>query len=326
MGPFPLLDPSPNAFRERLRRALAALAARGIYLGGSSWKYPGWVNQIYTESRYHTRGRFSRKKFESTCIEEYAEIFPAVGGDFSFYNFPTPEQWAHLFTAAPRLLFGLKTPEMITVRQWPSHARYGSRSGTENEQYLDANLMTAAFLEALAPYHAQVGVVMLEFGAMGRSAYAAPEAFAEDLDHFLAALPPGFRYAVEVRNAEYLCEAYFQCLREHHAAHVFNAWSRMPPIEEQVTREEAYTADFVVARALLRPGRVFEQAIQLFEPYTHVQEPYPEAREALAQLARRAEHEQHPAFLFINNRFEGNSPETILAVTELLLSDEEEEY
>ncbi|KAB2833191.1 MAG: DUF72 domain-containing protein, partial [Candidatus Dadabacteria bacterium] len=42
-----------------------------------------------------------------------AEVFPAVGADFSFYTFPPPEQWAKLFHAAPRLCFGLKAPEMV---------------------------------------------------------------------------------------------------------------------------------------------------------------------------------------------------------------------
>ncbi len=316
------LSATPGSFRERLQKALATLAARGIYFGGSSWKYPGWVGQVYSEDRYLTRGKFSSKKFESTCLQEYAEVFPAVGGDFSFYNFPTPEQWSRLFSAAPGLHFGLKTPEMITVRKWPSHARYGSRGGKENEQFLDAGLMADAFLAPLAPYLAQVGVVMLEFGTLAKSIYAAPEAFVEDLDHFLAALPPAFRYAVEVRNAEYLCDAYFQCLRAHRVAHVFNAWTRMPPLDQQMARDDAYTADFVVARALLRHGRGYEQAVRSFEPYRQVQDPNPEARRSLAELGRKAELEKRIAYLFVNNRLEGNAPETMMAVAEMLLGEE----
>jgi len=39
-----------------------------------------------------------------------------------------------------------------------------------------------------------------------------------------------------------------------------------------------------VCRALLRPGRDYETAVDTFEPYTHVQQEYPEAREGLRQL------------------------------------------
>lgn len=321
---LPLNFEDGDSFRSRLAQALKSLAARGILMGGSSWKYPGWIGQIYTESRYFTRGKLSRKKFDAECLAEYAEIFPAVGGDFSFYTFPPPEQWAKIFQAAPGLQFGLKTPEMVTVKKWPSHARYGSRGGMENDQFLDAGLMTSAFLEPLAPYRSQVGVVMLEFGTFAKSAYADPHAFIEDLDHFLSALPPAFRYAVEIRNPEYLVDDYFACLKANHVAHVFNAWSRMPTLREQMAHEAAFTADFVVSRALLRKGRQYEQAVKSFEPYEHVQDPNPEAREALASLGRRAELEKRIAYLFVNNRLEGNAPETMMAVAELLLTGSED--
>jgi hypothetical protein len=78
--------------------------------------------------------------------------------------------------------------------------------------------------------------------------------------------------------------------------------------------DEAFTADFVVSRALLRPGRSYEQAVGRFQPYDRLQEPYPEGRGALSRLVRRARAERRKAFVVVNNRFEGNSPATIAAV------------
>ena len=40
------------------------------------------------------------------------------------------------------------------------------------------------------------------------------------------------------------------------------------------------------------------------------------AREALRALIARAQERQQPAFVFVNNRLEGNAPETIQAVVE----------
>ena len=78
-----LFDPPPSGLALRLNE----LRERNIWIGTSSWKYEGWLGQIYTAERYSTRGRFSKKKFEETCLEEYAETFPIVCGDFSFgYN------------------------------------------------------------------------------------------------------------------------------------------------------------------------------------------------------------------------------------------------
>ena len=307
----------PASPREQLAARLAGLAAHGVYLGTSSWKYEGWIGQIYTRERYVTRGRFSQKKFEAECLAEYAEVFPAVGGDFSFYQFPSRDYWRRLFSLAPpRLQFGLKVPEEITVKEWPGHARYGGRAGKPNEHFLDAGLFRRAFLELLEPWAEQVGVLIFEFGAMGKRHYESVEPFAGDLRRFLAALPEGWRYAVEVRNKEYLDEPYFDALRERGAAHVFNAWTRMPPLEEQVRLEAAYTADFLVARALLRHGRTYEQAVAQFEPYDRVQEVNEGARSALRALIRRALERRQMAFLFVNNRLEGNAPGTIQAVVD----------
>ncbi|MGA1129486.1 MAG: DUF72 domain-containing protein, partial [Chthoniobacterales bacterium] len=62
-----------------LSRATALLARdSNLYLGTSSWKYEGWLGQIYDEQRYLTRGKLSTKRFETECLEEYAETFPSV--------------------------------------------------------------------------------------------------------------------------------------------------------------------------------------------------------------------------------------------------------
>lgn len=314
MDHLPLFDGEEPA-RGRLAMRLRALAGEGIYLGTSSWKYEGWLGQIYTRQRYMTRGRFSRKKFESECLAEYGEVFPAVGGDFSFYQFPSKSYWRRLFGGAPAgLKFGLKAPEELTVKEWPKHGRYGGRAGLANEHYLDAGLLARALFEPLEEYAARIGVVIFEFGTMGRRHYDGAAPFAEDLRKFLRQAPAGWRYAVEVRNREFLDEPYFAALRERNAAHVFNAWTRMPPLEEQVKIEEAFTADFLVARALLRQGRTYEQAVAAFAPYDRLQEVNEGAREGLRALIEKARQKRQMAFLFVNNRLEGNAPSTIEAV------------
>ena len=122
----------------RLAEKLHGLAERNVFFGTSSWKYEGWLGDIYSKDRYVERGKFSQKKFESECLREYAEIFPVVGGDFSFYQFPSPSYWEKLFDETPSTLkFGLKVPEEITVPRWPGHARYGMRAGTANQGFLD---------------------------------------------------------------------------------------------------------------------------------------------------------------------------------------------
>ncbi len=53
-----------------------------------------------------------------------------------------------------------------------------------------------------------------------------------------------------------------------------------------------------------------------FSPYSEIRDPNPGARESLRILVERAREHRAMAFLFVNNRLEGNSPLTIMAVTE----------
>ena len=45
--------------RERLKEQAATLAALGVYVGTSSWKYPGWRGMLYDRARYEYRGKFA---------------------------------------------------------------------------------------------------------------------------------------------------------------------------------------------------------------------------------------------------------------------------
>jgi len=309
---LPLFDPPPPHFdKEALASRLLTLAQEGIWIGTSSWKYEGWLDQIYTRERYAIRGRFSQKRFEAECLAEYAQTFPVVCGDFSFYQFPTPQYWQRLFASAPRhLRFALKVPEEVTAEVFPKHARYGPRAGVRNESYLNADALASMFLEPLRPYASRLAVLIFEFGPRG----AGFREFIAALDPFLARLPEGFRYAVEVRNREYLQPRYFDTLRARGVAHVMNAWTRMPPLAEQANLPTP--AEFTVVRALLRSGRAYEDAVGRFQPYNKIGDENPEARKALREWIRRMREERRSAYIFVNNRLEGNAPETIRAVVE----------
>jgi uncharacterized protein YecE (DUF72 family) len=313
----PLFE-DPDAFdRDALAARLHALASRHIFIGGSSWKYEGWLGQVYRRERYLSRGRFSRKLFEAECLKEYAETFPTVCGDFAFYQFPTDEFWRRLFHQTPEgFRFAFKVPEQITCKVFPMHARYGPQAGKDNDAFLDARMFYEMFARPLLPYRDKTALMIFEFGSFSRRGFSELGEFLDRLDPFLAALPPEFRYAVEIRNPEFLEKDYFSCLRSHRVAHVYNAWSRMPELQQQIAIPDSATADFLVCRALLRRGRVYEDAVATFAPYTEVQDPNPEARESMRVLIRRAKEEKQMLFLYVNNRLEGNAPATILSVVE----------
>ena len=306
-----------------LTRATHSLARdANLYIGTSSWKYEGWLGQIYDKQRYLTRGKLSRKRFEAGCLEEYAGIFPTVCVDAGYYRFPTERYLSGLAGQVPdgfRICF--KVTDEITVKKFPRLERFGERAGADNGNFLNAGLFIDAFLGPLSPHREKTGVLIFEFSAFYPVHFARLRDFLAALDTFLGQLPAKWQYGVEVRNAKLLRPEYFDVLRAHGVAHVFNSWTKMPPVGEQMDMAGAFTADFFAARFLLRPGRAYEQAVKNFQPYRETKDPNPEARAALRSLIHRGASAPtpRPSYAFVNNRLEGNSPATIAAAFDLQL-------
>ncbi len=293
---------------------------KNLYLGTSSWKYEGWLGQIYEAERYLTRGKLSTRRFETECLEEYAGTFPTVCVDAGYYRFPSEKYLAGLCAQVPdHFRLSYKVTDEITVKKFPRLDRFGRRAGAENENFLQAGLFRDAFLGPLSPHRAKTGVLIFEFSAFYPTHFARLRDFIAALDLFLGQLPADWQYGVEVRNAKLLRTEYFDVLRAHQVAHVFNSWTKMPPVEEQMAMPGAFTADFYAARFLLRPGRAYQQAVANFQPYAETKETNKEARAALRSLIQRsiAHPTARPSYAFVNNRLEGNSPNTLAAALNL---------
>ena len=306
--------------REQMKRAAAALASEGVYLGTSSWKYPGWRGQLYDDSRYIWRGRFSEARLEKYCLTEYAQVFKTVCVDAAYYKFPDHKYLAELMEQVPKdFLFAFKVTDQITIKRFADLPRFGPRAGTSNEDFLNADLFQSAFLEPLKPFHTQVGMLIFEFSKFYAGDFERGRDFVERLEPFLAQLPKGWPYGVEIRNRNFLHPDYFGMLSRHDVVHVYNSWQDMPGLQEQWEMAGSRTNRALFSsRLLLRPGRQYEEAVKLFKPYDRVKEPYAEGRAAGARMIReaRASGGRTRGFIFVNNRVEGNALETLSAMVE----------
>lgn len=316
-----MLQGAPSFPLEGLKQALHALAERQIYLGTSSWKYPGWRGLLYDEQRYLHRGKVAESRFERDCLEEYAEIFRTVCVDAGYYKFPSPAYIAGLCAQVPvGFKFAFKVTDEITACTFPKLDRHGDRGGQRNPHFLDADLFRAAFLASCEPHRDKIGVLIFEFSNLHPRDFERGRDFVAALDAFLARLPTGWQYAVEVRNRNLLQPEYFAMLRSHGVAHVYNSWTKMPSVTEQMRMPGSLTAgDFTTARFLLKPGRTYEEAVAAFSPYDSTKEILDAAREAAAEIIRQREAlaanpQARPSFVFINNRLEGNALFTILGI------------
>ncbi len=316
-----LLAPANSFPRQALADALRALAdGHGIYLGTSSWKYPGWLGTVYDEQRYLYRGKLAESRFERECLSEYAEVFPSVCVDAGYYRFPSAQYIDGLVKQVPPgFRFSFKVTDDITACTFPNLPRHGPKAGQRNEHFLNAKLFRSAFLSSLRPHLDCIGTLIFEFSHFHPRDFARGRDFLEVLAPFLAELPDDFQYAVEIRNRTLLAEPYFELLAKHRVAHVFNHWDKMPGIDEQIALPHCHTTDFSAARLLLKPGRKYEEAVSAFSPYTHTHEVNSAARSTAAELIRHRQETaktgtQRRSYIYVNNRLEGNAISTVLAI------------
>ena len=311
--------------REQIKTKIAELAANDVFIGTSSWKYPGWWGMLYDESRYVFRGKFAMSHFEKNCRSEYAEIFKTVCVDGAYYKFPDEKYLAGLVAQAPAdFQFAFKVTDAITIKKYANLPKFGARAGKLNDHFLDARMFELAFLNPCEPFRNNIGILMFEFSQFYPSDYEHGRDFVADLDKFLGALPKGWPYGVEMRNKHWLQPDYFGCLARHGVAHVYNSWDAMPPVSEQVVMCGSQTNPaLTVARFLLKPGRKYAEAVKTFEPYERVQEMNDDARAAGAKLiAEGAAAGKKKTFIYVNNRLKGNALETIDAMLERVTAQE----
>ncbi len=313
---------------DRVRQQTAFLAKNGLYPGSSSWKYRGWVNQLYDPARYLHRGRFSTGRFNQLCLAEYAAVFPTVCVDAAYYQFPNPHSIQALVDLVPpHFQFAFKVTSDITVKRFPKLDRFGARAGQINPAFLDPDLFIRAFLRPLEPFRPHIGLLIFEFSRFHPTDFARGRDFVAALDRFLDRLPADWPYGIEIRNRTFLHPDYFATLTRHRVTHVFNNWEAMPDIADQLDLPGSLThPGRVAARFLLRSGRRYQQAVDSFAPYARLQDPNPAGRAAAVRILREALATRggRQVFLYVNNRFEGNAPGTLQAILDQALRSESE--
>lgn len=307
--------PPPNllAAEYEAARKLAAGLPPTLYFGTSSWAFPGWYGIVYSR-------RLSQQALARDGLAEYARhpLLRTVGIDRGFYA-PIPAE--DLDRYASQLPAGYpcctKAPALVTS---PVHYGHGwGEAGTPNPDFLSpGRFMETMGQVFLDHFRANIGPFLFEVPPTRPEQRPSPEAFAEMLDRFLAALPRGLPYAVELRDRALLTPAYHQVLAAHGVAHVYSYWRAMPMPLVQARVVPVDTASFIVIRLSLKPGTQYEERREAFAPFDKIKEPSEEMRREVAELVRRAEAAGRRVYVLVNNKAEGSSPLTVRALAERL--------
>ncbi|UCH28247.1 MAG: DUF72 domain-containing protein [Myxococcales bacterium] len=319
LGLFDRAEPDTDYLFEEQQRELETLRDRlpsNVRFGTSSWTFPGWAGLVYHQ-RYANQRAFLRDS-----LREYAAhpLMRTVGIDRGYYT-PVSEQDLAAYAAQLPDDFraAMKIWQRVTMPGYPRHPRYGENAGRRNPDFLNAELFAqSVHAPALGAFARHMGPWIVEIAP---SPFPLdPAWFCDKLGAFLRDAPRDFPFAVELRDRRLLTADYAKTLREHGASHVFNYWSRMPTLAEQMRVDGLVDTRLVVTRLLLPPGERYAELKEAYAPFDRIVSPQPQMRQDVVRLVRAALERDAECYVLVNNKAEGSSPLTVHALAKLLCS------
>jgi len=290
-----------------------------IFLGTSSWSFPGWQRIVYG-------GTCTETQLARLGLAAYSRhpLLRAVGIDRSFYK-PLPQQQyeAYARQVPEHFRFLVKAPALIT-----DAVLRGERGqpAAENPSFLDAALAREQFvLPALRGLGQRAGPLVFQLSPLPRSMTAdGGHEVIDGLGMFLRQLPRDVDgrapvYAVELRNAEMLTPRFVRMLHDAGVRLCLGIHASMPAAARQAAALRAMDASEsegddwllkgpLIVRWSLHAGLRYEEAKKRYAPFDRLLDADLITRGTLAHLAHVAIRSGQPAYLIVNNKAEGSAP------------------
>ena len=195
-----------------------------LHLGASSWSAPSWEGVFYPPGTP-----------PHDYLAHYARHARTVEVDATFYRIPTEKMvdgWRD--RTPPGFLFAAKFPHVIT------HEKLLHDCTSERDE----------FVRVMDRLGDKLGPLLLQFRYFRKDEFPDPNPFLDRLETFLPSLPPGRRYAVEVRNKSFVTARLLRLLRQHGVALAFIDHPWFFQVEALLRMKEILTADFAYIRWL----------------------------------------------------------------------------
>jgi uncharacterized protein YecE (DUF72 family) len=193
-----------------------------LLVGTSSWSCSDWLGSFYPVNL--KPGQF---------IEAYARKFAAVEIDSTYYSIPPPHvvaSWRE--KTPPGFVFAAKVPGVIT------HEKVLKNCQAE----------FTSFLNNISLLGDRLGPLLFQFPYFNRNTFSSRQPFDNLLKPFLQCLPSGFKFALEIRNKNWLSWDFLEMLREHQVAFALVAQAWMPRIDTLAKALDLVTSDFAYVR------------------------------------------------------------------------------
>lgn len=288
-----------------------------LYLGTSSWSFPGWHHLVYNHE-------YKANQLASHGLQAYAQhpLFRSVGIDRSYYRPLNQQELAAYADVVPEhFRFLSKAHEACTVAIFPLHPRYGRQRGQKNPYYLDPDYAKHVVIEPIQNgLKHKAGPILFQFSPQDLDLVGGGRQLVKRLRQFLTALPSGPLYAVELRNASLLTTDYMNVLADSGVCHCINVYPDMPPPTIQYQRVQGETMPALVMRWMLHPAYSYEQAQTRYAPFHQLVDEDPKSRQQLAQLCVQAMEQNKPSYVIVNNKAEGSSPRSLELLAKEILT------
>lgn len=193
-----------------------------VYVGTSGWTYPDWLGSFYPADSK-----------PQDLLQYYARCFGAVEIDSTYYTIPARAVvagWKE--NTPPGFIFSARVPGVIT----------------HQKVMKDCQHELTTFLNSMEPLGDRLGPLLLQFPYFNRNTFASRAQFDKLLQPFLKALPKEFKFALEIRNKNWITWDFLETLRDHSVTFVVVAQAWMPSIDVLARALDLLTGDFFYAR------------------------------------------------------------------------------
>lgn len=300
-------EPAPCATRLNRPPALAPFSTR-LFLGTSSWSFPGWEGLVYEQA-------LPESKLSRLGLAAYSQhpLLNAVGIDRGFYSPMTRAQFEQYATQVPdSFRFLVKAPQLITDATIRDDS---GRPGTLNPHHLDAGAAITHFVEpCIEGLGDKAGVLVFQVSPLPRGWLADTPAWIERLGAFLLKLPKGPCYAVELRDPALVTPRLVKTLADAGVQYCLSLHDRMPPIDRQLRALDALDAmrpGPLIVRWNLHQGLRYNAAREQYAPFNRLVDEDLPTRSTLATRAAATLLAGHTVTVIANNKAEGSAPLTL---------------
>jgi len=283
-----------------------------LRIGTCSWKYPSWHGLVYSAPRGINYLQEYARRYDTVEVDQW---FWSLFGEDSI-NLPRlADVEAYRDSVPDDFVFTAKVPNSVTLTHF--YKKKKSDPLVPNPHFLSP-VLCDAFLSALEPLHDMLGPLMFQFEYLNKQKMTSQARFEDLVAAFVAQIPAGFTYGLELRNGRWLNESYFRFLLDNGLIPVFLQGYWMPGVVDVYRghRDLVVQQKAVVIRLHGPDRKAMEE--QTGKRWDRVVAPRDDELAAVTDMVEDLLDQGVDVIVNVNNHYEGSAPGTIDRIRALL--------